>query len=669
MTYSLSKNIVIACSILTLLIFIPLFNVSAQEIDLEELLESEEEGEDQSDLVEYLHFLVQNPLDLNTVSSQELQTIPWIKPTLARRIIAYRTKHSSFSDTKELLRVKGMDEDTYNIIRHFLCVYKQKAPTRIHFASRHRLSTRIEDPYGYQQKIYAGSKEKHYNRAVIGINDFADAGLLLEKDAGENRFDDLTLNYIKLQIHALNTEILVGNYKFEAGQGLVFWGPYGFGKSNNAVAPVKKRSRGLREYLSVDENAGFKGAAVSTQFRWLNITGLYSRTLLDATLSDEGKITSIYSSGYHRTESEQSKKDAALETLYGCRASFNIVKSRFGVTVQDAQYDPGFEPATPNKWMSWQDTHNRVAGADFNVVVGRTNIFGELAQSKSGGRALYSGMIVDYGSFDLALSVRRYDHNYTSPHSFAFGERNGRGQNEHGYYFGVRGKILPATRVSFYFDQFKSPYPTTRNPMPAHGWDSVCYLEQKLARKLSLSAKIRVKNKEQAYSLEDEYGRNETKLVFQRRITARTQLLCTLVKNLILRSRIEKVWLQWDDLDARINVQPPSQGVLLYQDVRLELSKRIRLNWRLAFFDTDNYDARLYQYEAAMPGMWSSRMLYGKGTRWYILARINLIHWLKVHAKYSSTIYDDRDSIGSGLEKIESATDRRFDLQLDWKLN
>ena len=306
-----------------------------------------------------------------------------------------------------------------------------------------------------------------------------------------------------------------------------------------------------------------------------------------------------------------------------------------------------------------------MASADFDLVVGRTNLFGELAQSKSSGRALYSGMIVDCGSFDFALSVRRYDRHYQNPHGFAFGERNGSGQNEHGYYLGLRGKVLPTTRFSFYFDQFKHPWPSATTPMPVHGWDSVSLIEQKLGRKLNLYAKIRIKNKEQTTTVQDEYGRKQCKLVFQRKISARLQLQCSMLPRLTLRSRIEKVWVRWDDLGGRIDAPPNSQGVMLFQDVRVDISQRMLINLRLTFFDTESYDARLYQYEAAMPGMWSSRMLYGKGTRWYVIVRFNAARWLKANVKYSCTIYDDRDSIGSGWETIDGDTDHRLDFQLD----
>jgi len=277
-------------------------------------------------------------------------------------------------------------------------------------------------------------------------------------------------------------------------------------------------------------------------------------------------------------------------------------------------------------------------------------------------------MIVDYGSFDLALSIRRYDPLFQNLHGYAFGERNGVGQNETGYYVGFRGKVFPTTRLSFYFDQFKLSYPTSTNPMPVQGWDSVGLLEQKLARKLSLQLKIRVKNKEQAFTVADEYGREEDKLVCQRRINARLQMNCTMIRRLILRSRIEKVWVQWDDLGGRINSWPSSQGVMMYQDIRFDFTQKGSISYRSTFFDTETYDARLYQYEAGMPGMMTSRMLSGRGIHWYVLARYQIMPWLNANIKYSCSNYDDRDTIGSGWEEIAGDADHRMDFQLDWEI-
>ncbi len=50
------------------------------------------------------------PLDLNTATAEELDTLPGIGPELARRILEYREEHGPFTSVEELLNVSGIGE-------------------------------------------------------------------------------------------------------------------------------------------------------------------------------------------------------------------------------------------------------------------------------------------------------------------------------------------------------------------------------------------------------------------------------------------------------------------------------------------------------------------------------------------------------------------------------
>lgn len=62
------------------------------------------------------------PYDLNTVTLTELDTVPGIGPSLARKILEYRTTHGRFRSYDELLNVSGVGPAKLIKFRSYLCV-------------------------------------------------------------------------------------------------------------------------------------------------------------------------------------------------------------------------------------------------------------------------------------------------------------------------------------------------------------------------------------------------------------------------------------------------------------------------------------------------------------------------------------------------------------------
>jgi competence protein ComEA len=56
-------------------------------------------------------------INLNTATPKELETLPGIGPTLAKRIIAFREKRHGFKRVEELLAVPGISEKKWRAIR------------------------------------------------------------------------------------------------------------------------------------------------------------------------------------------------------------------------------------------------------------------------------------------------------------------------------------------------------------------------------------------------------------------------------------------------------------------------------------------------------------------------------------------------------------------------
>ena len=53
------------------------------------------------------------PVNLNTASQTELETLPRVGPVLAQRILDWRTEHGRFTAVEELGEVSGIGDKIY----------------------------------------------------------------------------------------------------------------------------------------------------------------------------------------------------------------------------------------------------------------------------------------------------------------------------------------------------------------------------------------------------------------------------------------------------------------------------------------------------------------------------------------------------------------------------
>ena len=61
-------------------------------------------------------------LDLNTATVEELERLPEVGPSLARRIIEYRAAHGPFRLAQEIVQVPGIGPKTYEALQEYLTV-------------------------------------------------------------------------------------------------------------------------------------------------------------------------------------------------------------------------------------------------------------------------------------------------------------------------------------------------------------------------------------------------------------------------------------------------------------------------------------------------------------------------------------------------------------------
>lgn len=662
----------------------------SDDTPIEMLIENQTEDTEDSELLDRLLMLQDNPVDLNTATSDELQTVPFIDAIIATNILEYRTKNKKFYSIMELRYVNGIGDALYNRIKRFVIVKNSTVDfTKDEFGViknirkkssgffsnfnaeiRSRFSNDLQPSAGYLDETYIGSRPKIYNRLITryttGGYKFSGT-LLTEKDPGEEKFYDQIAGYIEMKAPIVLNQTLLGDYTLEFGQGITLWGSYSFSKGNDAISGIKKKGEDVNSYSSVNEVQYFRGVAgkvkVPAKFGDWSLFGFYSNNDVDASIdTNKDQLSAVYTDGYHRTQSEIDRESSGKEKLLGGRLLFEtktLGTTKIGLTYFKSTYS---KPFKYKGLYEFSGTESNGLGVDYDVVFKNINFFGEWARSYTYAVGGLAGVkILFLKQADVVFLVRNYPKNFIMLHSYGFGEQNGVTQNEFGIYSGLRFKVSKFLIVSTYFDQYKFPYETFYNPVPTTGNDFLVYTEWNVSKHLKVYTKYKNEGKEEVTSVNNSYGLEEDKIFTRRQSNYRIQFDYDIFKAFRIRSRFEYVFVDYQSLI------PSQKGALFFSDLRISPIRDLVLDGRFIIFQTDSYDSRIYEYETDITGVVSNLGLYGKGRRWYLMLKYKPFRFLEASAKYSETIYEGAKSIGSGNDEVLGDLKNRFSFQLEIK--
>ena len=632
--------------------------VMGQEPDLEHLFDSETDKNENS-ILEYLLYVQEHPFDLNKVSYDELQTIPWITPLHAQLIINYRERHKGFSEVEELNRI-GEIQPIFESIKFFFTV-RRKPEKRFSVSGRHRFILKKQKSRGYQEGIYEGDRSKVYNRIRGSVSDMFSFGLLTEKDPGEKQYNDLATGYGQVYLSRFKSTLYFGNFLVEGGQGLVFWGPYQLNKGNNPVAVVKKQGRGILPYTSVDENNSFSGVGLKTVFGAVECAGFYSYTCPDANVQNDS-IYTLQKSGYHRYGNEIKNKDSIREKVTGGYVKWQRPGFHLGTHWQSDVFSDPFSRQTATSRMNGKG--NIVGGVDYGLTAGQLHFYGEAAKSRNSGINYAQGALWNLNSIDLILSLRKYRNDFVNIHGRGFGENEDL-TNEQAVYFGWRWRVQPATTTAFYFDLFRHPVYEQNFRKPVNGWELMGNVEHRFFRGLSVFLRLRIKSTQLFQNTYDRYGNKNKKLFNKDKSSIRAQIDYQVKRQLRFRTRFEYSWLSWNKYHIKSSLID-SSAVLFYQDISYKFQKGFSIRLRMTLYDAPISDLRFYVYENDLPGVLRLKVLNHRGSRIYLLTGYKWKKHLNINVKYEHTFYDNKNSIGSGYDLIYGDHDNMLSVQLDW---
>jgi len=582
----------------------------AGQAHLEEAFEATSDIEESPELYETLEELKAHPLDINRASLEELIKIPWITPTMARRVVEYRKERDLFKDVSELVDVKGFSVPVIERIRPYVYAGKPRPPLKRRYQMRNRLTD--ERP---KEKSYVGSSIRLYNRAIGDIGERLSFCVLAEKDPYEERYLDLFSFDVHVRDVGPFRSSVFGDYSLDFAEGLIF-GPSRFIVKGSGI--TKGSERGIVPNRSTVETGLLRGGATVLRLRNVDLYGFVADTKLDASINEDGLATSIYEGGLHRTPNEVEKIDRLRETLLGARAVFSTSHLRLGVTGCSGRYDPALAERSTTYFTFSGESYDLV-GADFEFGIGSAELFGEFAKSMSLGQGYVAGLSYREKGINAGILFRHYDEDFYSPHSAGFSDSDD--DNEEGGYLEVSYKPGKRTRVSGYMDLFKKLGPSYGNIYSSRGRDFRFEIEQGVHKRLKFKGRMYMKGRDESSEEGDVY--------FRDRRGVRVQADFKASRRATLTARLETVRVLLEEQSAT------DTGTLLYWEAVFKPIDGVSLRGRISVFDTDSWDARLYQYESDLPGVMRNVAMSGRGAMGYGLLSLRPIDWLKLSTKLS----------------------------------
>ncbi|MFN3874907.1 MAG: hypothetical protein ACK4L7_03220 [Flavobacteriales bacterium] len=668
---------------------------------------------DLTQLFELLTDRYNDPIDLNSASAEELHALLLLNDVQVSALLEHIRRNGKLLSLYELQAINGWNAHTIRLIRPFVTVRDNPLATRASWREvlkqgGHELIARstmtIESRRGFMDrrnpfgkdysfpdgsplpdfdapgvrdslransKVYLGSPFRLYARYRFRYRQNISMGFTAEKDEGEEFFRGSQRGFDFVSAHLFLRGIgpvkalAIGDYNAQFGQGLAFWRGLAFAAKSSFTLNVKRNAAGLLPYTSVNENLFLRGAAATFGLgrRW-DLTAFASKKRIDANAAAEAAgsdtlgtnieevvFSSFVEDGFHRTVNELRKKNAVGEQVLGAHLRHRASTWSIGATAARADYDATLtRNVRPYNQFEFQGRGNTIIGADWNVLWRNLTWFGEAAKSQNRlsrpGResmAMNSGLLLALDrKVSLALLFRDYGRAFHGIYSVAFAEGTNP-WNERGLYAGIEVRPNRQWQVNAYLDQFRFPWLRYLTDGPSSGHDWLVQANWRPSKKVELYARVRKQDRARN-SGADASGIPPLARVAQ--TNYRINALYKVSESVTLRTRLETV-------DFQRGALPLQHGFLIYQDlVHRPLMSPVELTARFAVFESGSYDARVYAYENDLVGLFTIPAYYGRGVRWYGMARLSPLRGVDVWLRYGAWIYRDQSSIGSGLQEI-----------------
>lgn len=660
-------------------------NTFAQEVpneteqQLENLTEAEDaETEDDYYLQELSHYK-KSPLNLNNAEAEDLQDLRVLTDLQIQNFLSYRRLLGKLISVYELQAIPSWDIITIKRLLPYIIVSNAQSFTE-QIASRFskgdhiillRASQILKRSKGLDPAVtgtkYTGSPQHIFARYKCSYKNLLQYGITADKDPGEQFFKGYQksgFDFYSFHLFArklgLIKAIAVGDYTVSMGQGLIQWQAMAF-KKNAGVTGIKRQSSILKPYNSAGEYNFHRGAAMTIGKRNWEATAFISFRNLSANTDQDAAtgetfFTSFQTSGYHRTLAEIEDKNALKQTSFGANINYTIKGLHVGINSIYYKFSMGLEKRDdPYNLYAISGNQWGNSSIDYSYTFRNMHVFGEAAIDKNLNKAFINGLLVSVDpKVDVSVLHRSISPAYQSINANAFTE-NTLPSNENGIYAGIVVRPIAVLQLQAYADVYRFPWLKYLVDAPSSGRDYFIQFNYTPNKKLEIYTRYKTEAKQKNISVSNAATNS---LSFFTRKNWRLHVNYTIDKTLSFRSRIDMLWNKSTD-------QNPTTGFLMFADILYKpMFSPVSATMRLQYFETDDYDSRIYAYENDVLYSYSIPGFFNKGYRYYLLLNFKLPKEIRIDMRWAQTIYSNISSIGSGLDEISGNKKSEIKLQV-----
>lgn len=616
---------------------------------------------------EVLSELAEHPLNLNEAKREDLEQLPFLTPQQIEELVEYLDRYAPIRSWGELSMIESLDATRRKLLSFFVTLGTERPKAfpsagDIMKYGRHELLFTGKVPFYKRQgdeKGYLGYPYKHWWRYNFKYGQYVNAGLVGSQDAGEPWFAgrnkwgyDYYSYYLQLKNWGWLKSMVIGRYRLKFGLGVSMNRDFGFGKLATLSALGNNTST-IRAQSSRSEANYMQGVAATVNVvRGLDLTAFASYRKIDGTLrnDDSTAIATIVKTGYHRTEHEMARKHNTAELVVGGHAQYFKNGFHVGMTAFHTSLDRPLRPKTEQLYRQHNASGKSFwnASVDYGYVSRKLSIQGETATGDC--RALATVHYLSYqctSTWSVMAVQRFYSYKYHSLFSQSFSE-GGKAQNESGIYLGTNWHASRHLSLMAYVDYAYFPWARYQVSKASSAWD--CLLMGNYQRRkwqLQGCYRLRLREKDNA----------EKSALLPERIHLGRLSVAFDDEHWLFKTQGD---LSYYDLSAK------SFGYMIAETMGYRRG-RLRAFVNIGYFNTDDFNSRIYCYERGLLYTFAFPMFSGEGMRYAINVRWDANSKLMFMAKLGTTHYFDRDKIGSSYQQINQSSQTDLEMQLRWR--